>query len=135
MRNHRLRPLPPIALAPGFHRDLVYWDLLHVLYLGVGQDWASAAIWKLQQRGFFASVGQALEMWRNWLHQNRMPQTSLDDLTMGSLGVSPTSFPDLPGKAVPLNCETKNIRAHTHNYVCSHGARKQTSAQTNVSPN
>ena len=50
------RRLPPWAQVPGWHSQMVWRDLMHILYLGVGPDVAASLIWDLFLDGLLESA-------------------------------------------------------------------------------
>ena len=100
----------PLLGIPGFRKDLVCYNLLHVVCLGIGQDFAGAAIVDLVKAGVFGDHGRELDgdaldpalhecvlQFRHWCVAERVGAPSFDTLTAGSLGLP--EYPSLPGKA------------------------------------
>lgn len=108
--NTRPEDLPPLFRIPGLRKELVHWDLLHVLFLGTGQDFCGSALLELVRLGRFRApvvsdrspldrhLHQAFLQFRTWAVAHGLP-CSLDDLTERSLGGSADTYPSLPGKA------------------------------------
>jgi hypothetical protein len=100
LRNTRPEDRSALCMIPGYHRDLHCRDLLHCLYLGVGQDLTASVVVELVQRGHCgATIELGLQyvsvQFQQWCQIHKV-KPSIAELTRRNLHWS--SSPELPGK-------------------------------------
>jgi hypothetical protein len=95
-------PKPCLAQFPGMHKSLILGDLLHILYLGVGQDFCASVLCLLAESALLPlgkeeALGTLYRHFEGWcLSHGYRP--FLSELTPQKIGWAAKNFPELPGK-------------------------------------
>ena len=115
LRNTRAADRSALCMLPGYHRDLHCRDLLHCMYLGVGQDLTASVVVELIQRGHLETMPDFLELiqhgpfvarpelglryvsvrFQKWCRDHNV-KPSITELTRRNIHWS--TSPELPGK-------------------------------------